>query len=169
MTQRLAVYQSLWAMERRHTDGFERSLEDNVAMIAQAGFEGVSTSYESREVVRRLAQALAPYGLQAEAQCFARTVEDLCPVLEHAVESGAHHIDLQPDVSRDHRPRRQRYDRPLGRIADDARLDTQAVGRRRDGRCSRHSGRHSGRRGAHARHQSISGRFSRSSTVTGIC
>ena len=102
MTQRLAVYQSLWAMERRHTDGFERTLEDNVAMIAQAGFEGVSTSYGSREDVRRLAPVLAQHGLQAEAQCFPRTVEDLCPILEHAVEFGAHHIDLQPDV----RPRR---------------------------------------------------------------
>ena len=102
MTQRLAVYQSLWAMERRHTDGFERTLEDNVGMIAQAGFEGVSTSYGSREDVRRLSQVLAQYGLQAEAQCFPRTVEDLCPILEHAAEFGAHHIDLQPDV----RPRR---------------------------------------------------------------
>jgi len=102
MTQRLAVYQSLWAMERRHTDGFERTLEENVAMIAQAGFEGVSTSYESRECVRRLSHVLAQHGLQAEAQCFPRTVDDLRPILEHAVEFGAHHIDLQPDV----RPRR---------------------------------------------------------------
>jgi hypothetical protein len=102
MTQRLAVFQSLWAMERRHTDGFERSLEENVAMIAQADFEGVSASYGSREDVRRLTQVLAPHGLQAEAQCLPRTVDDLCPILEHAVEFGAHHIDLQPDV----RPRR---------------------------------------------------------------
>ncbi|ACC73037.1 hypothetical protein PPMP20_27835 [Paraburkholderia phymatum] len=102
MTQRLAVYQSLWAMERRHTDGFERTLAENVAMIAQAGFEGVSTSYESREDVRRLSQLLFQHGLQAEAQCFPSTVDDLRPILEHAVEFGAHHIDLQPDV----RPRR---------------------------------------------------------------
>ncbi len=102
MTQRLSVYQSLWAMERRHTDGFERKLEENVAMIAQAGFEGVSTSYGSREDARRLSQVLAQYGLQMEAQCFPRTVDELRPVLEHAVEFGAHHIDLQPDV----RPRR---------------------------------------------------------------
>jgi hypothetical protein len=104
MTQRLAVYQSLWAMERRHTDGFERSLEENVAMIAEAGFEGVSTSYGSREDAQRLSQMLAQYGLQTEAQCFPRTVDDLRPILEHAVEFGAHHIDLQPDV----RPRRLR-------------------------------------------------------------
>lgn len=54
MTQRLDIYQSLWAMERRHTDGHERSLEDNIAMIAQAGFNGVSASYAS---ARRRASA----------------------------------------------------------------------------------------------------------------
>lgn len=102
MTQRLEVYQSLWAMERRHTDGHERSLEQNLTMIAQAGFDGVSASYASRDDVRRLAGLLAPLGLHAEGQCFPRTVDELKPILEIAAEFGVHHIDLQPDV----RPRR---------------------------------------------------------------
>jgi sugar phosphate isomerase/epimerase len=102
MTQRLEVYQSLWAMERRHTDGYERSLEDNIRLIAEAGFNGVSASYESRDDVRRLTGLLRPLGLNAEGQCFPRTVDDLQPVLENATEFGVHHIDLQPDV----RPRR---------------------------------------------------------------
>ena len=33
MTQKLLIFQSLWAMERRHTDGFERTLDENIAMI----------------------------------------------------------------------------------------------------------------------------------------
>ncbi|MFL9934120.1 sugar phosphate isomerase/epimerase [Paraburkholderia sp. RL18-103-BIB-C] len=102
MTQRLEIYQSLWAMERRHTDGHERSLEENIAMIAQAGFDGVSAGYASRDEVRRLTTLLAPHGMHAEAQCFPRTVDELQPVLELATEFGVHHIDLQPDV----RPRR---------------------------------------------------------------
>ena len=102
MTQRLDIYQSLWAMERRHTDGHERSLEDNITMIAQAGFNGVSASYASRDDVRRLCGLLRPLGLHAEGQCFPRTVDDLQPILEIATEFGVHHIDLQPDV----RPRR---------------------------------------------------------------
>jgi hypothetical protein len=102
MTQRLEVYQSLWAMERRHTDGYERSLEDNIRLIAEAGFNGVSASYESRDDVRRLTGLLTPLGLNAEGQCFPRTVDDLQPVLENATKFSVHHIDLQPDV----RPRR---------------------------------------------------------------
>jgi hypothetical protein len=102
MSQRLEIYQSMWAMERRHTDGHERSLEENVRMIAQAGFDGVSVGYASREGVRELSSLLAASGLHAEAQCFPRTVDDLQPVLELATEFGVHHIDLQPDV----RPRR---------------------------------------------------------------
>ena len=102
MSQRLEIYQSMWAMERRHTDGYERSLEQNLAMIAQAGFDGVSAGYASRDQVRRLTELLQQHGMHAEAQCFPRTVDDLQPVLELASEFGVHHIDLQPDV----RPRR---------------------------------------------------------------
>ena len=98
MSQRLLMFQSLWAMERRHPDGYERSLEENVSMIAEAGFDGVSAHYTSREDVRRLAELRSAYGLEAEGQCFPQTVDDLQPVLERAVEFGVHHIDLQPDV-----------------------------------------------------------------------
>lgn len=98
MNQRLLVFQSLWAMERRHTDGRERSLEENVRMIADAGFDGLSAHYMDRAYVQRLAQLRADHGLDAEGQCFPRSVDDLHPVLENAVEFGVHHIDLQPDV-----------------------------------------------------------------------
>lgn len=98
MNQRLLVFQSLWAMERRHTDGYERTLEENVRMIADAGFDGVSAHYTKRADVQRLARLRATCGLHAEGQCFPRTIDDLQPVLENAVESGVHHIDLQPDV-----------------------------------------------------------------------
>ena len=38
--QRLLVYQSLWAMERRRPDGAEWSLETKLDMIHSAGFDG---------------------------------------------------------------------------------------------------------------------------------
>ena len=46
--QKLLVFQSLWAMERRHADGYERSLEENIADIVAAGFD--------EAVVRRVAR-----------------------------------------------------------------------------------------------------------------
>lgn len=86
------------AMERRHTDGIERSLEENVQMIAQAGFDGVSAHCTNRDFFRRLAELRKPHGLDAEGQCFPVTVDDLQPVLEIATELGLHHVDIQPDV-----------------------------------------------------------------------
>ena len=107
--QRLLLFQSLWAMERRHSDGVERTLEENVEMIHRAGFAGVSAQYRDRSFVRTLTQLLKATGMQAEGQCFPQTVDDLKPVLEIAAEFGVHHIDLQPDV----RPRRLQECVPL--------------------------------------------------------
>ena len=38
MAQKLLVYQSLWAMERRRPDGQEWSLSEKLSMIRDAGF-----------------------------------------------------------------------------------------------------------------------------------
>jgi hypothetical protein len=100
--QSLSIFQSLWAMERRHADGYERTLEQNIEMIHAAGFDGVSADYRDRDFVRRLSALLKAGGMRAEGQCFPRTVDDLKPVLDIAAEFGVHHIDIQPDV----RPRR---------------------------------------------------------------
>ena len=75
--QTLIVLQSLWAMERRHTDGFEQSLDDNVAMIAAAGYGGVSGHCTDREAVRRLAGLARAHGLVIEGQAFPQTIDDL--------------------------------------------------------------------------------------------
>lgn len=96
--QELLVFQSLWAMERRHTDGNERSLHDNIAMIADAGFEGISAHYTNRADVVRLNEIARGSGLEIEGVCFPRSVEDLRLPLELASEFPVRHINLQPDV-----------------------------------------------------------------------
>ena len=96
--QKIIFLQSLWAMERRHTDGFERSLEENVEMIVAAGYDGTSSHYINRDFVRRLTGLLKPLGKTTEGQCFPTTVDELKPVLEIATEFGIHHLDIQPDV-----------------------------------------------------------------------
>lgn len=118
--QRLVVLQSLWAMERRHADGWERSLEENVAMIAAAGFDGISAHWTDAAAVARLAGLCADHGLLAEGQCFPRTVDDLRGPLDLAARHPVLHLNLQPDV----RPRRIEDCAPLiegwMRLAEDA-------------------------------------------------
>lgn len=96
--QNLLVFQSLWAMERRHTDGRERSLAENVAMIAQADFDGISAHYTNRADVVRLNETIRGTGLKVEGVCFPRTVEDLRLPLELASGFPVSHINLQPDI-----------------------------------------------------------------------
>jgi hypothetical protein len=100
--QKLVVLQSLWAMERRHTDSIERSLDENVAMILDADFDGVSMSMSNPEAARRVAALLKSQDKLMEVQCFPRTIDDLIPALELCTEIGVHHLDIQADV----RPRR---------------------------------------------------------------
>ena len=100
--QKLLFLQSMWAMERRHPDGVERSLEQNIEMILGAGFDGVSMSFTDAARAHRLASLLKPHGKVMEGQCFPKTIDDLKPVLELCAEIGVHHLDIQADV----RPRR---------------------------------------------------------------
>ncbi len=100
--QKLLVFQSLWAMERLNGNGPEPGLEENIARIAEAGFDGISAHYTNRADVRRLNEAISGTGLRIEGVCFPRNVDDLRHTLELAQEFPVSHIDLQADI----RPRR---------------------------------------------------------------
>lgn len=102
MGQKLLVLQSMWAMERRHTDGVEPTLDENIQRIIEASYDGISSSFTDPTRVRRMMALIKPYGLVAEAQCFPRTIDDLKPMLDLCAEVGVHHLDIQADV----RPRR---------------------------------------------------------------
>jgi hypothetical protein len=97
-TDSLLVMQSLWAMERRHPDGFESSLDQNVARILDGGFDGISGHCVDPVKVRLIAKAIAGTGLAMEGMCFPRTVDDLKPSLECATGIGVTHLSVQPDV-----------------------------------------------------------------------
>lgn len=100
--QGLIVLQSLWAMERRHPDGIERSIEENLTMIKDAGFDGISTSCVDRARVALIARALTGRGLAVEGMCFPKTIDDLKAAIDLGRQLGALHLNVQPDV----RPRR---------------------------------------------------------------
>lgn len=98
MTQKLLVYQSLWAMERRRPDGLEWTLDQKLAMIRDAGFDGAGVRFFDRAYAKQVTTFLRAHGMSWQAQCYPRTVDDLKPIIAHVQEFGADHINLQPDV-----------------------------------------------------------------------
>ena len=120
--QSFQVFQSLWAMERRQPDGFERSLEENVALIADAQFDGLSCICADRDAVRRVHAQSKPRKLGIEGLCFPKTVDELKPALEIAHQFDITHLNLQPNV----RPRRLEDCIPIldgwRRLSDDSKV-----------------------------------------------
>lgn len=96
--QKLLVFQSLWAMERRRPDGLEWPLEEKIRMIAEAGFDGASVDFGDLAFARQATGLLRQHGLAWQIEAFVSTVEGLKPVLDGARELGGTHINLLPVV-----------------------------------------------------------------------
>ncbi len=96
--QRLLVYQSLWAMERRRPDGAEWSLDQKLEMIREAGFDGAGVRFFDAEYAKTVTERLGSWGLTWQAQCYPQTVDDLGPILQNVKAYGAEHVNLQADV-----------------------------------------------------------------------
>ena len=96
--QKLLVYQSMWAMERRAPDGKEWTLEEKLKMIKDAGFDGAGVRFFDFEQAKAHTDILKDYGLTWQAQCYPQTVDDLKPILDNVARLGAEHLNLQPDV-----------------------------------------------------------------------
>lgn len=98
MTQKLLVYQSLWAMERRLRDEPEYPVQQQLEMIRDAGFDGAGVRFADAAFARGVTGFLRGNNMTWQAQCYPRTVADLEPVLALVDELGADHVNLQPDV-----------------------------------------------------------------------
>lgn len=85
-------------MERRRPDGVEWPLDQQLAMIAQAGFDGAGVRFVDADFARNVCQVLRGQGLSWQAQCYPKKIDDLAPVLKLVAELGADHVNLQPDV-----------------------------------------------------------------------
>ncbi len=96
--QKLLIYQSLWAMERRRPDGVEWSLDEKLQMIHEAGFDGAGVRFADHAYARTVTAYLRARGLSWQAQCYPKSVDDLTPIIETVQELGADHVNLQPDV-----------------------------------------------------------------------
>ena len=91
--QRLEIFQSLWAMERRRPDGLEWSLEQKLSMIAEAGYEGIDI-VQGDVAVAEIAPLLALHGLAASVTAFPKAADDLAPAIALARDLGARHLNI---------------------------------------------------------------------------
>jgi hypothetical protein len=91
MTQRLEVFQSLWAMEQRRPGVAERPMEENFRLAAEAGYHGLCIDPAVHEIddCRKLIPLYRDYGLGCMVNAFPGTAEELAPLLDLAGEMDA--------------------------------------------------------------------------------
>ncbi len=94
--QTLDIYQSLWAMERRHPRLPERSDAENIEMIAEAAYAGVCLDPAVAEIakVRALSPLLRQNSLDCMLNVFPNTVDELRPLLDLAAEMDAQLVNI---------------------------------------------------------------------------
>lgn len=93
--QDFLVLQSLWAMQNLRNDPAERSLEQNVARIKAAGFDGFSTMWDNQAMAREAGALARAEGMIVEGTCLPTDIEQVADWLEWGTQYGLHHLNLQ--------------------------------------------------------------------------
>lgn len=93
--QKFLVLQSLWGLQKLRGVPVERSLEDNVAMLKAAGFDGFSSMWDTDEAASRSSALAKAEGLIIEGVLLPTSVEAVIPLLERGTKHGVHHLNLQ--------------------------------------------------------------------------
>jgi hypothetical protein len=98
--QRLEIYQSLWAMERRHPELPERSFEESFAMISQAGYDGVCLDPSLADLAdyAPTRPLFERHGLGCMFNVFPRSPEEMQPLLEAAGDYNACQVNAIGEV-----------------------------------------------------------------------
>lgn len=96
MTQKLEVFQSLWAMEMRMPGVAERPMEENFRMVREAGYHGLCIDPAVHEIdqFRELMPLFQAYGLKCMVNAFPATLDELAPLLELAGEVNASLVNI---------------------------------------------------------------------------
>ncbi len=89
--QSLEVFQSLRGMELRHPQIPERPMEENFAMVAAAGYDGmcIDPAVDEIEKFRALKPLYEEFGLKCMVNAFPYELEEMNPLLELARELDA--------------------------------------------------------------------------------
>lgn len=93
--QKLLILQSLWAMQNLRNVEAERSFEENVAVIKSAGYDGISTMWDSETLARQAGNLARAEGLVVEGTCLPTDVEQVADYLDWGHKYGLHHLNLQ--------------------------------------------------------------------------
>jgi hypothetical protein len=100
MTQRLDVFQSMWAMEQRRPDGKERSPKEAVAMIAEAGYAGIDlvSTTDYADARDQWIEAIKDTDLDVSFVAFCSETDPLEPTIEAAckIRERVRYINLIP-------------------------------------------------------------------------
>jgi hypothetical protein len=93
--QKLEIFQSLWAMERRIPGQAEPPVEVHFQRIAKAGYHGVCVDPGLSEIEKtlRLKPLFEQHGLKCMVNVFPHTQEEMRPLLAMAKEMNACHVN----------------------------------------------------------------------------
>lgn len=91
--QKLEVFQSMWAMTQSRPDGFELPVQEQIEMIAEAGFDGVDLVYGDFDI-NDIQPLLNSYELASTVTAFPESIEALSPAIEIAQLLGVRHINI---------------------------------------------------------------------------
>jgi len=96
MTQKLEVFQSLWAMESRRPGVPEPTMEENFLLASKAGYHGLCIDPAVHEIPEflRLKPLFREFRLKCMVNAFPATVEELPPLLELANELDASLVNV---------------------------------------------------------------------------
>jgi hypothetical protein len=67
--QKLLIYQSLWAMERRRPDGPQWTVDQKLKMIHGAGFDGCGVRFFDYKYAKEVTGFLRAHNMTWQAQC----------------------------------------------------------------------------------------------------
>ena len=96
MTQKLEVFQSMWAMEQRRPDNVSWSQEQKFEMIAEAGYAGVALDFAWNDLddARACLPLMQHYDLGCALIAFPTSAEDLQGVIDLAADFETRYIAI---------------------------------------------------------------------------